>query len=87
MKMKRFTWLFLFLFLPGLIFGCGKGKETSTHQEGMKHEAKKAEEAKKGDEMSMEMKGLSMESIEKERSRRWLPGQCRLPLKNNNLSE
>src|SRR3990172_6945311 len=66
MKMKRFTWLLLFLFLPGLISGCGKGKETSTQQEGMKHEAKKAEEAKKADEMSMEMKGLSMESIEKE---------------------
>jgi Cu(I)/Ag(I) efflux system membrane fusion protein len=66
MKMERFTWLLLFLFLPGLITGCGKGKETSSHQEGMKHEAKKAEEAKKADEMSMEMKGLSMESIEKE---------------------
>jgi Cu(I)/Ag(I) efflux system membrane fusion protein len=49
-----------------LITGCGKGKETSTHQEGVKHEAKKAEEPKKADEMNMEMKGLSMESIEKE---------------------
>jgi Cu(I)/Ag(I) efflux system membrane fusion protein len=66
MKMKRVAWLLLFLFLPGLISGCGKGKESSTHQEGMKHEAKKAEEAKKGDEMNMEMKGLTMESIEKE---------------------
>jgi hypothetical protein len=66
MKIERFTWLLLFLFLSGLISGCGKGKETSTHQEGVKHDAKKAEEPKKADEMSMEMKGLSMESIEKE---------------------
>jgi len=64
--MKKLIWLLLFLFLPWLITGCGKGEETSTHQEGMKHEAKKPEEAKKADEMSMEMKGLTMESIQKE---------------------
>ncbi len=64
--MKKLIWLLLFLFLPWLITGCGKGKETSTHQEGVKHEAKKGEEAKKADEMNMEMKGLTMESIEKE---------------------
>jgi Cu(I)/Ag(I) efflux system membrane fusion protein len=66
MKMKKFIWLFLLLFLLGLIIGCGKGKEPSTHEEGTKYEAKKAEEAKKDDEMSMEMKGLTIESIEKE---------------------
>ena len=66
MKMERFTWLILFLFFPGLIFGCGKGKEASTHEEDMKHVAKKTEETKKAAEMDMEMKGLTMESIEKE---------------------
>jgi Cu(I)/Ag(I) efflux system membrane fusion protein len=43
-----------------MIFGCGKGKETSTQKEGMKQEAKKASE------MEIEMKGLTMESIQKE---------------------
>jgi len=44
-----------------VIFGCGKGKETTTHQ-GHKEEVK--QEAKKADDM--EMKGLTMESIQKE---------------------
>ncbi len=51
-----------------LIFGCGKGKEASVH-EGHKEEAKevaKTQGAKKTDNMDMEMKGLSMESIQKE---------------------
>jgi Cu(I)/Ag(I) efflux system membrane fusion protein len=57
--MKRLTWSILLMFLL-MIFGCGKGKETSTQKEGMKQEAKKATE------MEMEMKGLTMESIQKE---------------------
>jgi Cu(I)/Ag(I) efflux system membrane fusion protein len=43
-----------------VIFGCGKGKETTTHQ-GHKEEVK--QEATKADDM--EMKGLTMESIQK----------------------
>ena len=64
--MKRLTWLILLLVLPWLISGCGKGKETTAHQEGVKHEEKKAEAAKKAGDMEMEMKGLTMESIQKE---------------------
>ena len=59
--MKRFVCLILFLILPWLIWGCGKGKETTTHQ-GHKEEVK--QEAKKGDDM--DMKSLTMESIQKE---------------------
>jgi Cu(I)/Ag(I) efflux system membrane fusion protein len=59
--MKRSIYLILFLVLPWLIFGCGKGKETTTHQ-GHKEEVK--QEAKKADDM--EMKSLTMESIQKE---------------------
>ena len=62
--MRRMTWLILLIVLPWLIFGCGKGKETTTPKKGVKQEAKKTEEAKKADEM--EMKGLTMESIQKE---------------------
>ena len=64
--MKRLTWLILLLVLPWLISGCGKGKETTAHQEGVKHEEKKTEAAKKAGDMEMEMKGLTMESIQKE---------------------
>jgi Cu(I)/Ag(I) efflux system membrane fusion protein len=67
--MKQWIWLILFILLWSMS-GCGKGKETTTH-EGVKHEAKKPEEttkpqeAKKAGEMEMEMKGLTMESIQK----------------------
>ena len=61
--MKGLIWLILLIVLPWLISGCGKGKETATPKEGMKQEVKKTEETKKGDEM--EMKGLTMESIQK----------------------
>jgi Cu(I)/Ag(I) efflux system membrane fusion protein len=57
---KRSTWIVLLLVLSWVIFGCGKGKETTTHQ-GHKEEVK--QEAKKADDM--EMKGLTMESIQK----------------------
>jgi Cu(I)/Ag(I) efflux system membrane fusion protein len=66
--MRRLTWLILVLILFWLISGCGKGKETAAPKEGMSHEAKAAttEAAKKPSEMEMEMKGISMESIQKE---------------------
>ncbi len=64
--MKRLTWLILLLVLPWLIYGCGKGKEATAHKEGVKHEERKAEAAKKPGDMEMEMKGLTMESIQKE---------------------
>ncbi len=66
--MKRLTWLILLLVLPLLIYGCGKGKETAAHKEGAKHEATGTTEAAKkpgGTEME-EMKGMTMESIQKE---------------------
>ncbi len=58
--MKRSIWIVLLFVLSWVIFGCGKGKETTTHQ-GHKEEVK--QEAKKADDM--EMKGLTMESIQK----------------------
>ncbi len=58
--MKRSIWIVFLLVLSWVIFGCGKGKETTTHQ-GHKEEVK--QEAKKADDM--EMKGLTMESIQK----------------------
>jgi Cu(I)/Ag(I) efflux system membrane fusion protein len=64
--MKRLTWLILLLVLPWLIYGCGKGKETTAHKEGVKHEEKKVIEVKKAGDIEMEMKGLTMESIQKE---------------------
>ena len=59
--MKRSICLVLFLFLPWLIFGCGKGKETTVHKG---HQEEGKQEAKKADDM--EMKNLSIESIQKE---------------------
>jgi membrane fusion protein, copper/silver efflux system len=59
--MKRSIYLILFLVLPWLIYGCGKGKETSTHKE---HKPEVKQEVKKADDM--EMKSLTMESIQKE---------------------
>ena len=63
--MKRWIFLILLFVLPGLILGCGKGKEASKHEghkEAVKQEAK--QEAKKGDDL--DMKNLTMESIQKE---------------------
>jgi Cu(I)/Ag(I) efflux system membrane fusion protein len=59
--MKRSIYLILFLVLPWLIYGCGKGKETSTHKE---HKPEVKQEVKKADDM--EMKSLTMEAIQKE---------------------
>jgi len=64
--MKRLTWLILLMALPWLISGCGKGKETAAPKEGVKQETRKVEETKKSGEMEIEMKGMTMESIQKE---------------------
>jgi Cu(I)/Ag(I) efflux system membrane fusion protein len=66
--MKRLTWLIVLLILSWLISSCGKGKETAVSKEGMKHEAKAAttEATKKPGAEMEEMKGLSMESIQKQ---------------------
>jgi Cu(I)/Ag(I) efflux system membrane fusion protein len=53
----------LFLAIPFLASGCGKAKETTGHKE---HEKGTKQEAKKVDDMSAEMKGMTMESIQKE---------------------
>ncbi|MGA2466517.1 MAG: efflux RND transporter periplasmic adaptor subunit [Thermodesulfobacteriota bacterium] len=58
--MKRSIWIVLLLVLSWVIFGCGKGKETTVHK-GHQEEGKQG--AKKADDM--EMKNLSMESIQK----------------------
>jgi Cu(I)/Ag(I) efflux system membrane fusion protein len=59
--MKRLSWLILLLLaLPWLISGCGNGKESNVHQG---HSKEIKQEAKKIDD---EMKGLTMESIQKE---------------------
>jgi Cu(I)/Ag(I) efflux system membrane fusion protein len=66
--MKRLIWLILFLVIPFLASGCGKGKEATAHKEGAKHEAIGTTEAAKkpgGTEME-DMKGMTMESIQKE---------------------
>jgi membrane fusion protein, copper/silver efflux system len=64
--MKRLTWIILVLILSWLISGCGKGKETATPKEGTKHAEKKGEAAEKAADMEMEMKGMTMEAIQKE---------------------
>ena len=63
------TVLILLMALPWLISGCGKGKERPTPKDEMNHEAKAAttEAAKKPGTTEMEeMKGMTMESIQKE---------------------
>ncbi len=67
--MKRLTWLVLLLALSWFVSGCGKSKETATPKEAGKLEAKAAtaEATKKPGAGEMEeMKGLSMESIQKQ---------------------
>ncbi len=62
--MKRLIWLILFLVIPFLASGCGKAKETTGHKE---HGKETKQEAKKVDDTGMEdMKGMTMESIQKE---------------------
>jgi len=67
--MKRLTRLILLLALLWLISGCGKDKEPSSPKEEMKQDAKVAasEATKKPSGTEMEdVKGMSMESIQKE---------------------
>jgi Cu(I)/Ag(I) efflux system membrane fusion protein len=59
--MKRLVFFILLLGLPWLISGCGKGKETTIHEE-HKEEVKK--ETKKAEDL--DIKNLTMESIQKE---------------------
>jgi len=65
--MKKIVTLFLglLLVLSLMTSGCGKGEDTPTPKESMKHEAAKADQAKTSSAMD-EMKGLTMESIRKE---------------------
>ena len=72
--MRRLMCIILVIALLGFIAGCGKGKETTArqgavHQEGTHAEAKpepaKAGETKKTEGLD-EMKGMTMESIQKE---------------------
>ena len=60
--MKQMTWVMLLLFALLLICGCEKEKEVVTHK--VKQKVTKSEEAKKAAEM--EMKGMTMESIQRE---------------------
>ncbi len=67
--MKRSTWLVLLLVLPWFVLGCGKSRDAATTKEGAKQEARAAttEATKKPGATEMEeMKGLSMESIQKQ---------------------
>jgi Cu(I)/Ag(I) efflux system membrane fusion protein len=64
--MKRVTWSIVLLVLLWFVSGCGKGKETTANKEGAKQQEKKTETATKPGETEMEMKGLTMESIQKE---------------------
>ena len=59
--MKRLIWLMLFLVIPFWASGCGKGKETTAHKE---HKEEAKQEAKKTEDS--DIKGLTMESIQKE---------------------
>jgi len=66
--MKRIKYISVLLMLIFLMVGCQKARETShteAHKEGASKEEKKAEATKKNDLME-EMKGLTMESIQKE---------------------
>ncbi len=58
--MKRSIAVVLFLIVPWLVFGCGRGKETAAHKG---HEPEAKQDSTKAED---EMKGLTMESIEKE---------------------
>ena len=60
-EMKRSFFLVLFLILPWLVFGCGRGKEATADKEHQTEVKQASPQA--GD---LEMQGLTMESIEKE---------------------
>ena len=60
--MKGRIWLFLLVAFPWLLWGCGKGGETTTH----KGHTEVKQEGRKAGDTETEMKGLTMESIQKE---------------------
>lgn len=62
--MKRSIYIILFLSIF-LIFGCEKSKEITSHKVEIRHEENKTESSKKND-LVEELKGLTMESIQKE---------------------
>lgn len=71
--MKQWVWFLLFVVLPWLALGCGKGAEgTAEEKKETKHEVHKVEastkpqEVKKGLDLETELKGLTMEAIQKE---------------------
>jgi NRPS condensation-like uncharacterized protein len=63
--MRRWTDPIWFLILLLILSGCGKGKETAVPAEEKQQEIKKAEEVQKADTTD-DMKGLTMEAIQKE---------------------
>jgi len=72
--MKRLIWIIFFMALPWWIYGCGKGKETSDHKE---HKPEVRQEAQKSDDL--DIKGLTMESIQKEgRAQEVTPGTVQI---------
>jgi Cu(I)/Ag(I) efflux system membrane fusion protein len=60
--MKGWIWLFLLVVFPWLFWGCGKGGETTAH----KGHTEVKQEARKAGGTETEMKGLTMESLQKE---------------------
>ena len=60
--MKGRIWLFLLVAFPWLLWGCGKGGETTTH----KGHTEVKQEGRKAGDTETEMKGLTMESLQKE---------------------
>jgi Cu(I)/Ag(I) efflux system membrane fusion protein len=67
--MKRSLWIILLLLLTWYLFGCGKGKEAAVSQDSRKQGPKTAtpEAANKSVSTEMEeMKGMTVESIQKE---------------------
>ena len=64
--MRKMAGFMFCLTLLWMLTGCGKEKEHSVQQGGVKHEATKSEEKGKANAPDLEMKDLTMESIRKE---------------------
>lgn len=81
--MRRLTYITILLIL--LISGCDKSKEITSHKGEIKHDEKKSEFTKKND-LAEELKGLTMESIEKEgKMKEVSPGPVHIPLERQQL--